>query len=469
MKILQYKCTLLTDLIINQKSATTGSNKTLDFIPGNIFLGIAASKLYMDDKLDKLDLFHRKCVRFGDAHIGKDKIRSLRTPLSYYKVKNEKSETVFVHHLYDSDVEPEPKTLKQQRSGFLLFTDNKAEKLNIVKRFSIKSAYDRDNRRSKDESLFGYESLPAGLEYYFEVEVDKEELVGPINDSLIGIKRAGRSKTAEFGQIRIEKYSFKNVTSASGKGGHTTVYADGRLIFIDEYGMPAFRPTARQLGFSDNAEIDWEKSQIRTFQYSPWNTKRAAFDMDRCGIEKGSVFVVRTNEDKDGSAYIGSYNNEGFGKVIYNPNFLNAEEGENGRSNIRIIEVDPEAAAHDGTVAGKESMLISLIRERKRKEEKDNDIYQSVNQFVKTYAGRFKGAAFASQWGAIRSIASVSKESEVIDNINYYINHGIKKDDWKLRGRSTVLNQFMKDNILKDNICEALVNLSSEMAKKISK
>ena len=46
MKTLKFKCTLLTDVILNQKSTSEGANQTLDFIPGNVFLGIAAGKLY---------------------------------------------------------------------------------------------------------------------------------------------------------------------------------------------------------------------------------------------------------------------------------------------------------------------------------------------------------------------------------------------------------------------------------------
>jgi hypothetical protein len=34
---------LLSDIIINQKAATEGPNKTLDFIPGSNFLGIVAA------------------------------------------------------------------------------------------------------------------------------------------------------------------------------------------------------------------------------------------------------------------------------------------------------------------------------------------------------------------------------------------------------------------------------------------
>ena len=69
MKTLQFKCTLLSDIILNQNSASEGATKTLDFIPGSNFLGIAASQLYgtTNDEhhsAEMLELFHSGMVRF---------------------------------------------------------------------------------------------------------------------------------------------------------------------------------------------------------------------------------------------------------------------------------------------------------------------------------------------------------------------------------------------------------------------
>ena len=46
MKILQFKCKLISDIVLSQNTATEGSQKTLDFIPGSSFLGLVASQLY---------------------------------------------------------------------------------------------------------------------------------------------------------------------------------------------------------------------------------------------------------------------------------------------------------------------------------------------------------------------------------------------------------------------------------------
>ena len=46
MKEIFFKCTLVSDIVLNSKLATEGNMTTLDFIPGSNFLGIVAGKIY---------------------------------------------------------------------------------------------------------------------------------------------------------------------------------------------------------------------------------------------------------------------------------------------------------------------------------------------------------------------------------------------------------------------------------------
>ena len=46
MEIMKFKCTLLSDIILSQNSSTKGNQYSLDFIPGNNFLGIVAAFIY---------------------------------------------------------------------------------------------------------------------------------------------------------------------------------------------------------------------------------------------------------------------------------------------------------------------------------------------------------------------------------------------------------------------------------------
>lgn len=60
---IKFECKLLSDVIINQSAATDGNNSTLDFIPGNSFLGIVASHYAEYSKEDAMTLFQNMKVR----------------------------------------------------------------------------------------------------------------------------------------------------------------------------------------------------------------------------------------------------------------------------------------------------------------------------------------------------------------------------------------------------------------------
>ena len=473
MEKMKFKCTLLSDVIISQSSSTEGNQYCLDFIPGNNFLGIVASYIY--NKVDALKVFHSGLVRFGDANPSSDgKTRGLKVPNAMFYPKLKKaSEECYIYHLIphlDSD-EIKRLQLKQCREGFYIFGENKGTAISFDKNFAIKSAYDSVKRRSEDGKLFGYQSLPEGLVLYFDIESDLDETINKhIFDAICGTRNIGHSRTAQYGLVKIEEANYKEVDSTPNtfsKDGkqYATVYADGRLIFLDENGEPTFRPSAKDLGFQGKDDkIDWSKSQIRTFQYSPWNGKRHTYDTDRCGIEKGSVFVVECTSSPSESVYIGNYKNEGFGKVIYNPAFLDGKS--DGKANYILEDASGNDIPQD-TEATCDTPLFKFLKKQQAEAERTQDLYRDVNTFIKDNKSRFIGELFASQWGSIRNIAMiVPEEAEIPMAILAFLNHGVAKAKWEERGRKEALAEFMKTT---DNIRDRIINLASEMGKKCRK
>lgn len=478
MTTLKFKCKLLSDVILNQKAATEGPNETLDFIPGSCFLGVIASK-YSEFGDDAMEVFHSGKVRFGDAHPSKDGFRGLKVPASMFHPKLKKaSEELYIHHATNhDDTKIREKQLKQCRSGYYNFSNSEAKLIKTETNFAIKSAYDREKRRSQDEKMYGYQSLQKGLELYFEIEIDidNDELVSSIVEALKGIKRVGRSRTAQYGLVEITEFDYKEVESDVASDGYVTVYADSRLIFLDDNGLPTFQPTVEQLGLK-GGEICWEKSQIRTFQYAPWNFKRQCFDTDRCGIEKGSVIVVKTDSCTDKSKYVGYYQNEGFGKVIYNPAFLEAKE--DGIATYRLMEEKKEKEGSDKVPLSGTNLLNYLARE-KRVEDITKEVYEMVNFWADKNEKIFKGDLFASQWGKIRSIAMKYKTKKELTNELFdktkdkdgkeipdaYLSHGVAADKWSERGRKKEFEEFV-EALNDDNAQIAIINLAAEMAKR---
>ena len=470
-KTLKFKCTLESDLVLSQSSSSEGNQKTLDFIPGNNFLGIVASKIYKEGSPESLELFHSGKVRFGDAHPSVDGIRGLKVPASmYYPKLASASEECYIHHLTDhNSADIKTKQLKQCREGFYVFGETTGKPVDTKKNFTIKSAYDSEARRSKDGQMFGYESLSKGLVMYFEVESElSEEMNKMIISSLCGKKHIGHSRSAEFGLVNIEQKDFEEIcsTKPDGKSDSITVYADGRLIFLDANGEPTCQPTAKDIGV-EGGEIDWAKSQIRTFQYAPWNGKRHTYEADRCGIEKGSVFVIKSDGAScpEKSQYVGSYKNEGFGKVIYNPVFLAGKPGEQGKALFTLEENKLEEAS-SANAPKPNSVLIDFLTNKKKAADSNQTVYRVVQEEVEHLEQFFKKGKFASQWGSIRSLAMITSNSQqLIEAIDAFLDHGVAKDKWEEQNRKAMLDDFMKQH-KEEDLQSIMINLASEMAKK---
>lgn len=512
MNSIKFRCTLLSDIILNSNSGTKEKQATLDFIPGNVFLGIVAGKLY--NKLsasDSMEIFHSGKVRFGDAHLLCGNTRTLKIPAALYYKKGEKliGDGAYVMYKWENVGDAQP---KQCRNGFYAFSENKrCTKVDTDKNKSvaIKSAYDRDSRSSKDEAMYSYESLNKGLRFGFEIEYDDTVdtgLISQIREALAGKRHIGHSKTAQYGLVDIEAAVFDDVLSGSTAQGDgiATAYADSRLIFIDECGTPTFQPSAQDLGFGTSATIDWSKSQIRTFQYAPWNAKRHSPDTDRYGIEKGSVFVVNLNgtDSPKVSKYVGSYRCEGFGKVIYNPSFLQSDtEGKsilvfqdgNGTNGSGYGHFN-NAAPTDGTGSSdgikcsgnsncsrtekyplENSLNKNLIKKVKSLAEGKTDTYEIVNKFVRENAKEFKtgGERFASQWGYIRKLAGTCKDlrdcrNKLFDEKTGYLSHGVAEEKWRYK-KQLLENFINKTEITEKNWREIMINLASEMSKECKK
>lgn len=494
MTTLFFKCTLLSDVIINQKSATEGNQETLDFIPGSNFLGVSASSLYKRIPAnDSLTIFHSGKVRFGDAHPLIENHRGLRIPASWYRKKNhQKDDPIIVHHgIPEAGLLQEGKSiqLKQLRSGFIYKTrENEVAIADIQRNFAIKSAYDSLKRRAEDTKMYGYQSIQKGSVWGFELslDTDAEKFEDDIVNSLVGMKKIGRSSSAQYGLIRIEHQresfitSFKSNVTDFIEMNAVFVYAESRLIFFDAFGQPSFTPSSEQLGFP-GGRIDWKKSQIRTFQYAPYNFRRKTYDADRCGIEKGSVICVTNIKQEDINKavthkYVGSYLQEGFGKVILNPDFLSHDQ--TGGCSFTLMKQKTNIPNGDTTnlpALVADDVVLSYLKKQSVYLIDQIDLYKRVNAFVKKHSNDFKGNTFASQWGTIRAIATKTRDYNELHSALFshndvnpgYLVHGVAMEKWEERKRIHLLKTFIEEFTNKpQSVAEAVVNLAAEMAKK---
>ena len=484
--IRKYKCTLLTDIILNQRSGTDGNVSTLDFIPGSNFLGIVA-KHYKEFKNNAFEVFHSGKVRFSDANPSLNGFRGLHIPSSFYRPKLGE-EKIYLHHCIDQTDDNITKLqLKQYRNGYYDFSESTIKKVKTDTSFVLKSAHDSENRCSKKGEIFGYESLSEGLILYFDIETGDVELSNQIESYLLGKQHLGKSRNSQYGLALIEKAEFGEIKTDDNSikiddTNYVTVYADSRLIFFDKHNNPTFTPSAEDLGFSSPSEIAWELSQIRTFSYAPWNGTRQCFDTDRCGIEKGSVFVVKSSKTPENLRYVGMYNNEGLGKVIYNPSFLKPNNSPEHKE-LASINIYNEGAQSPSKSIDLDAMLEDLLKKHKDQTDqfikslltlKINNIiphiiYNKVNVWVKENMHLFKDDSFNSQWGTIRALAIANNNiyDALFNNETGYLIKGVAKEKWETKGRRDKLEQFFT-NISKlpdEWKAAAIINLASEMQK----
>lgn len=479
-----FKCKLLTDIILSQKSATEGSQMTLDFIPGAVFLGISASSLYKElDSVLSHKIFHTISVRFGDAHIYNEQtnLKSFKIPLTFFQDKYNPGEIYLWSKIRNKpDIQA-----KQMREGFYFFDDvkNTAVKSDIRKNFSIKSAYDPERRRSKDEAMFGYEALLKNSVWQFTVMIDQtvisEEYVKVIINSLCGIKKIGRSRSAQYGLVEISQLNYEQFkNSVSEDDNIILLYAESRVVFKDVNGLPKFLPDLEAIGIN-GYQINLEDTQIRTFQYSPFNSKRLTRDGDRIGIEKGSVICInrdpqcKSHSSLVNTLFVGFHQNEGFGKILVNPPFLNRTSGDSPSYNFTIDTRNttlPILASDNSSSTTKLLTHLNTLKDNHSLITASNII---SNNFINAHFKLFKSSTYASQWGSIRKIAIESKtldelKNNILDDNNGSLKNGVAKDQWSKGNRLKIITDLIT-NLNEKNYKYVIINIASEIAKKIQR
>lgn len=454
-----FKVTLIADVVINSKLATEGNMETLDYIPGSNFLGIAAAQLYNQIDAEKAyDYFHIGKVSFGDAVISEKDELSYAVPFDYMMIKGEDKlgeSAVYLQHLLDENNHPKDSNdykvqLKQKRAGYLTPSGLVAPK--IEKQFAIKSAQDAQNRRSKDGAMYGFESIKKGQEFIFSVQAENEEQLNEIEDALKGDKYIGKSKSAQYGHVKVEPISQTpdKIKTFNSEKDYTLVYAQSNLCFFDEFGQITLQPKSKDLGVE--GEVDYSKSQIRTYSYSPWNGKRNTTDSARIYIAAGSVFYVK-GKNNGGFHRVGAYQAEGLGRIIVNPVFLKGNKDNAKCDFVKIVEKYSESKPENKVDIGKiqvESLLGKFLKGKAIQQKGELVLSKAIQEIFNSKKESFnKFKISSSQWGAIRAYATKIENMTELENAlvakeTGYLNHGVAFDRYWNKSNGKPLDEFTR-------------------------
>lgn len=463
-----YKCTLVSDVVLNSRLATEGNVNTLDYISGSNFIGIVADAIYHNCPERAYDLLHSDNVMFGDAQISETNEISYAIPFSLFKDKYDK-QTTWVQYKLDKNKEIElrnsGKQLKQERTGYFSESGNFIKE--IKKTFSLKSAQNRAFGTSADGKMFGMDAIDEGQSFVFTIKYKNENDIAEIEKYLLGDKSIGKSKTAQYGQVKIEEVGKIVANQTSSNQDFVIVYAASNLCFFNEFGHPTYQPTIQDLGLK-TGEIIWEKSQIRTHSYSNWNFKRATPNAQRCCILKGSVFYIENGKTQNTTAEVGEYLNEGLGRVLYNPKFLTANEDATWAMQLTNDVVTTESASREII-----SDLGQFLKKQCDRKEHSLAIATAVHTAVYVTSNQHLKRVSPSQWGEIRAKASNSSvvdelRDELFDPVDGFLVKGVSAEKYWDKHQNRENFQRIFNELVALEI-DAVAKYAAEMAKEASK
>jgi len=408
MKKIDFKVTFISDIVLHSSSNTEGNIEVLDYITGSSFLGIIAKKY--DEFENSFEVFHSGKVRFGEATPLIENKATYKVPFSFFKPKLDiDNSEVYNNHFVDyTDEKILDLQLKQLRNGYI---SSDLNYINLDYVYSQKSAYDIKTRKSKDSQMYGYKAIKRGTTWKFSITFDKvdEKTQNQIIENIIGTKYLGKSKTSQYGKVLIERFENFNEENIENLNPTTTtyIYINSSLCLFDKNSMPTYKPTPFNLGLS-RATIDWEKTQIRTKTFTPFNYTRETNDYSRLVIEKGSVIAITNPSEEDISTLrngLGAYLSEGYGEVLINPSFLLEKKS------FKLNKKDITYVETKNISIKKDEVLLSFLANKDNSKKETYNLGKYVQKYIEQYKSKFEEVS-NSQWGQIRMIVQFNENKD---------------------------------------------------------
>lgn len=332
-----FRVDLLADVVVSASTATAGAHQSLDYLPGAVFLGVAASQLYAALSQEEVwTVFHSGRVRFGNARPLIDNKPAWPVPLAWHEAKrapacvNGQLDPQRLFNLVTAEA-PDDRQIKALRGGYV---DATGRLLKPRTRLRLKTAINPDTQLHEDGQLFGYQSLTAGQSFAGRVDIEDgvpNDLLERIRETLEGNQFIGRSRSAEYGQVRITTDDTPRViepTSSQWDKDRCTIWLLSDLALVDAYGKPTLAPRPDHLGLNSGV-IDWHRSFIRTRSYTSFNRYRRSHDMQRDVLMAGSVLTLRLSQGPPENwpeHSLGCNRESGLGDFCLNPALLATSE-----------------------------------------------------------------------------------------------------------------------------------------------
>ncbi len=450
MKVQQFKATLLEEIVISERAATEGGHDSLDYLPGATFLGAVAAHWYNElNPKDVYTVFHSGKVRFSNGlPLSEDEQLSYPMPLCWYQHKREtKSGTMALRNYQFSEY---PKTIraKQIQGDYIsLAAIEPNNRLTIVKqKFRMKTGINADVGTARDSQLFGYSSLPAGDSFVFSLEVDDDvnpSLFEEIVERLLGTLKLGRSRSAEYGAVSIEKFETKDERQAAKTTSSVTFWLLADMALQDEFGQPLLQASAKNVGLPAHFQLDLEKTFVRSRRYAPFNAHRCRREIERVVLTMGSVLHFSSHQSVDAKTLqriqaqgIGLYRQNGLGRVWINPPLLAVanptpefkEISKKKKASLRLKEPNHPVLRYLNKRRGQASEISTIEKCAKQWLDELVKLYHSAERLSYTPVGTCPGPT-ATQWGQVMEKAKQATSSNRLNNKLFFCEHAVCKEN----------------------------------------
>ncbi|HCL4546851.1 CRISPR-associated protein [Clostridium botulinum] len=376
---LLYEIDLRQPIKIGDSQSQYDYEQTKSYISGSIVRGAVLGK-YLKSKNIESNIADKnigfrdllKKVSFYDAYPIYNGHYSFPTPNIFtttkdidkeenkkaYK-KNEEFSTVFDVQ----KVKNQPTVIKLKKGEFSYYENN------VLYQFNIKKDYRfHHSQELEEENIFRYESISKGQKFYGIVDVSniintdlKKDIYNLLKEK--EILYLGGSRTSGYGETKVLKIDkikeFKELKEKlpyfqqDNDKNKFDIYFLSDSILRDEYHQ--IKPCFSEDYLDKNLGINISKKNINT-EISPviltgYNSTWKSYLPHVYGIEKGSVIRINLNdlENKINKNLIdefikdqkGDRKQEGLGRVIINPKFLNVDIIKYGETN-KLCEYERE-------------------------------------------------------------------------------------------------------------------------------
>lgn len=454
---------LLDNVVVSADSTTEGGHRSLDYLPGSVFMGVAAAR-HFQEKPFGAKAFLSGQLRFSPAMPLVDGKLALPMPLSFHIPKAASLPCQLINGL---DQSPPGLQREQLRQGAVTLGRKRVLRHTVSRRRDLKSATDRARFGSPREGqLFDYESIVQGQRFALRVQADTDLLPKAEFDRLIatltreeGIN-LGRSRSAEYGRGRLRPLSPPPLPKArlpeddDGQNPETSLAKQVVFYLLSDLalfrdGCPTLQPRPEEFGLPPQTPFLPGQSFLLTRRYAPWNSYHHGWEMERQVIIRGSVLTFGLPQPLTGvelasieeglAAGVGGFRQDGLGWVIVNPPLVVAPPRDLDEADVGRDDKPEEPALASAP-------LIDLVRRRMRREEvsaaslswgaswaeKWWKLHLRLRQDDQQPPGK-------SQWGAIRALTL--KAGDDADSLKIAIQkfcHDARRKQWWEAGLGAV-------------------------------